>query len=287
MAKKTKDHTIDDIVNAQQYQYTGERISIPLRRNDFYKIWLIESEGRLLFDDKDILIDKPALFFTNPLVPYAYESLSETRSGYWCVFKKEFLNTFEINRNMRASPLFNAANVDVYFLDQEQLATVKALFNMLITQVNSSSAFKEDIIRNYIYLLIYEGLKNKGVSSSDHFIYPANRITNSFLALLEKQFPIQSPEQPLQYRKASDFASRLAVHVNHLNHVVKEVTGHPTTSIIAERIMNEAKALLKHSDWNIADIAYALGFEYPNHFNSYFKKHEGVTPASYRNKPNI
>jgi len=60
------------------------------------------------------------------------------------------------------------------------------------------------------------------------------------------------------------------------------VTGKPTSVHIAERMMAEAKALLQHTDWSIADIAYALGFEYPTYFNNYFKRVTGTTPNSFR-----
>ena len=70
----------------------------------------------------------------------------------------------------------------------------------------------------------------------------------------------------------------LNVHVNYLNRAVKEVTGKPTTTHITERIISEAKALLQHTDWNIADIAYALGFEYPTYFNNFFKRLTGTNP---------
>ena len=70
----------------------------------------------------------------------------------------------------------------------------------------------------------------------------------------------------------------LNVHANHLNRAVKEVTGKPTTTHISERIISEAKALLQHTDWNIAEIAYALGFEYPTYFNNFFKKITGTNP---------
>jgi AraC family transcriptional regulator, transcriptional activator of pobA len=274
-------------VNAQRYEYSGERISIPFSRNDFYKIWFIENKGRLLFNNKNILIDKPALVLTNPLVPYAYDSLSKKRKGYWCVFKKNFLNTLDAKKSMQASPLFNAANVDVFFPNEEQQATIKRLFEMLIAQCSTTFSFRDDMIRNYVHLLIYEGLKIQNSASTLHNLNAATRIATAFQELLESQFPIQSPEQPLLLRKAGEFAAQLSVHVNHLNFAVQDVTGKSTTAHIAERIMNEAKALLRHSNWNIADIAYSLGFDYPNHFNTYFKKHEGITPTNYRTKSTL
>jgi AraC-like DNA-binding protein len=67
----------------------------------------------------------------------------------------------------------------------------------------------------------------------------------------------------LQLKTAQDYANNLNVHVNYLNRAVKEITGKSTTTHITERIVAEAKALLQHTGWNIAEIAYALGFEYP------------------------
>jgi AraC-like DNA-binding protein len=63
---------------------------------------------------------------------------------------------------------------------------------------------------------------------------------------------------------------------------VKEVTGKSTTTHITERIVSEAKALLQHTAWNIADIAYALGFEYATYFNNFFKRLTGTNPKTLR-----
>ena len=95
----------------------------------------------------------------------------------------------------------------------------------------------------------------------------AKRITSDFLEFLERQFPIESVEHPLQLKTAQDFASNLSVHVNHLNSAVRKITGKSTTTYITDRIILEAKALLQHANWSVAEIAYGLGFEYPTYFN--------------------
>lgn len=45
----------------------------------------------------------------------------------------------------------------------------------------------------------------------------------------------------------------------------------------------EAKILLKHSPWNVSEIAYALGFTETTHFNNFFKKHVELSPLKFRN----
>jgi AraC family transcriptional activator of pobA len=110
----------------------------------------------------------------------------------------------------------------------------------------------------------------------------ATRIASLFTELLERQFPIESPGQRVRLRSAESFAGQLAVHVNHLNRALKEVTGKTTTQLIASRLVQEAHALLKHTVWNVAEISYSLGFEEPAHFSNFFRKQTGVAPTAMR-----
>jgi AraC-like DNA-binding protein len=108
------------------------------------------------------------------------------------------------------------------------------------------------------------------------------RVAGLFVELLERQFPITSQGQQLQLRTAKDYADRLAIHVNYLNKVLKENTGKTTTDILSSRIAQEAKILLKQTDWNVSQIAYSLGFEEVAHFSNFFKKQAGLSPLSFR-----
>jgi len=87
----------------------------------------------------------------------------------------------------------------------------------------------------------------------------------------------------MKLRSASDFAGQLNIHVNHLNRAIKETTAKTTSQLIAERILQESKIFLKHSAWNVSEIAYALGFTEPAHFNNFFKKIVQVSPLKFRN----
>jgi AraC family transcriptional activator of pobA len=130
--------------------------------------------------------------------------------------------------------------------------------------------------------LIHYGQKLQPMSALNSTQNASDRISSLFIELLERQFPVDSPQQKLNLRTAKDYADRLAVHVNHLNKVLKEVTGRTTTDIISKRIIVEAKILLKQTDWNIAEIAYTLGFEDPAHFSNFFKKQTALTPVAFR-----
>jgi hypothetical protein len=63
------------------------------------------------------------------------------------------------------------------------------------------------------------------------------RLASLFLDLLERQFPIDSPDEPLELKSASEYADRLSVHVNYLNRTVKESTWKTTSEHISDRIV--------------------------------------------------
>ena len=105
-----------------------------------------------------------------------------------------------------------------------------------------------------------------------------------FMELLERQFPLHQPTETVPFRSAQDFARALHIHPNHLNKSLKEITGKTTTDWIAERLAREAGALLRYSNWDISEIAFALGFEHPSNFTLFFKKSTGESPKAFRQR---
>ncbi|MES2278640.1 MAG: helix-turn-helix domain-containing protein [Bacteroidota bacterium] len=247
-------------------------------RRDFYKMGLVDGRMTIYSGDRVLEIDGTVLFFVNPKVPHTVKRAG-SRSGYACLFTEAFIGRTEVLKN---SPLMQAGDSPVIPLNAEQAVFMKVIFQQMLAVYDGDYPFKGDLIRNCIEVILHEALR---IQPSQHIIpfkNAATRITHLFMDLLERQFPIERSNDPLRLRNAQDFALGLSVHVNYLNRSVKEVTGKPTSVHIAERIAAEAKALLQHTDWSVADIAYALGFEYPTYFNNYFKRVTGVVPKSFR-----
>jgi AraC family transcriptional activator of pobA len=280
----TDSYTVDlDLKGFKVYKIETTVHPLPkYTRRDFYKICMITGKSDINYADRGIVVDGTYLFFGNSHVPYSSELLSPGLSGYACLFTEDFLKSHDRSESLQESPLFKIGGNPVYILTDEQKIFIKGIFERMLAEQDTEYVFKGDLIRSYINLMIHEALK---LQPPDHFYKHNNassRIASLFLNHLEKQFPIDSVDHPLKFKTAQDYASALAVHVNHLNRAVKEVTDKPTTAHIAERIIGEAKALLQHTDWSIAQIAYALGFEYPTHFNNYFKRLTGTTPKAFR-----
>ena len=254
---------------------------ITYARRDFYKIILINGKNRYHYADKSLEIEGPTLIFFNPQVPYTWESLTPDSSGVFCIFSRSFF-TDKIGLGLNDLPMYASGGKPAYMLDEHQEEQVSNIFKKMLEEIKSDYTFKYDLLRNYVTELTHLALKSRPFESLYQHPNAKSRITAIFTELLERQFPIESPAQRFTMRSAKDFASELAVHVNHLNRAIKETTGKTTTVVIAERLVSEAKSLLKHTDWNVSEIGYCLGFEEPAHFNNFFKKQTQFTPLHYR-----
>jgi AraC-like DNA-binding protein len=197
------------------------------------------------------------------------------------VFKNEFFKE-NLRLNLSDLPLFSVGAYPVFNLTDGENMEVRALFEKIIKELNTDYIYKYELVKNYVSELVYLAIKLQ--PSEKVFQHPdaSSRITAVFSELLERQFPIENTSQRFALRSPKVIADKLAVHVNYLNRAIKKTTGRTTTNHIFERLTSEAKALLKYTDWNIAEISYVLGFEDQAHFNNFFKKQAKINPSSFR-----
>jgi len=252
----------------------------PYTRKDFYKISLIIGKNKVHYADKVVGIEDQALFFANPQIPYNWEQIDENQTGFFCIFTDAFFNQFG---NLKEYPLFQPGGNPIVPISLELAESLKVVYLRMFDEINSDYTFKYDVLRNLVFEIIHVALKAQTVTASLYSKSNATiRISSLFLELLERQFPIESISQQVNFRSPSEFADQLNVHVNHLNKALKETTGKTTSQIISERIVQEAMILLKQTTWNINEIAWCLGFEELSHFINFFKKNVQVSPKNYR-----
>lgn len=251
-------------------------------RKEFYKICLTTGKSKIHYSDKTFEQEGTILFFGNPHIPYSWETISTTYIGYTILFSEEFFKNSERSESLQQSSFFKIGGTPVLKITEEQRTFLNTFFQKMIAEQESDYVYKDELIRNYISLIIHESLKLEPSENYEQNKNAASRLSFVFLELLERQFPIETTGTSLALKTAQHYAQHLNVHVNSLNRAVKEITGKSTTAHISERILTEAKALLQHTDWSISEIAYALGFEYPTYFNNFFKKATGTNPKSFR-----
>jgi AraC family transcriptional activator of pobA len=269
-----------NVFRTEEYNHPDRKIA-PYSKKEFFKISLIRGEHIFHYAEKSLRISGTTLMFFNPLVPYQVESVGEQATGYFCVFSPSFFNE-GMRKDLKQMPMFSPGGKPAYILNVDTDRRVSDVYERMLLEINSDYVLKYDLLRGYVAELIHYGLKLN--PAEDLYSHPnaKERTTLAFMELLERQFPIQVRSERLNLRSPAEFAAQLALHVNHLNSAVKHTTGKTTSRLIGERLVAEAKTLLKHTDWNVSEIGYSLGFEDPAHFNNFFKKLTFQSPSAFR-----
>ena len=259
----------------------GKTKPLTYKRRDFYKIMLVVGDINMNYADRVVSVKKQALFFSNPQIPYNCVNLERIKTGFYCIFNQHFFHKFgDLNQYSVFQPVGN----HVFELSDEHAWLVDAIYQKMFDEIKSDYVHKYDVLRNLVFELLHFAMKMQPAAPADkQQINASQRIATLFMELLERQFPIDENHPRVGLRSASDFAQQLNIHVNHLNRAIKAITDKTTTQIISERVLQEAKILLKHSIWNVSEIADALGFMEVTHFNNFFKKNVQTSPLKFRN----
>jgi AraC family transcriptional regulator, transcriptional activator of pobA len=255
----------------------------PFTRRDYYKIaLLLEGEAIVTYSDRTIPVKMGSIIFSNPMIPYAWQPISEKQRYYFCLFTEHFVNNQFKSESPAESSLFKIQGDHVLFPDEPASEKMAGIFEMMLKEAEGNYKYKYDVLRNYVQLLIYEAIKIAPPTNSYTHTTSVDRVTDLFLELLARQFPITDTQDRIRIKTAAGFAAQLSVHVNYLNKSVKTVTGKTTTELIAGQLVKEAKALLKRTNWDVAEIGYCLSFEHASNFNIFFRKMTGETPNHFR-----
>lgn len=271
-----------NVFNIAEYRTRLNAGEMRYDRRSYYKISLIKGKNRVEYADKVIHVEDKALLFASPKIPYNYVSQEDGQSGYFCVYTENFLSKDKSGIIIEKLPLFQPGGYPILKISDEDYKDFEKIFQKMDKELSSDYPYKFDLIRAYVIELLHMGQKLQPVPPEGNGKNAAIRITEMFVELLERQFPINTPAQRLLLKTANDYAEHLAVHANHLNKVLKETTGTTTTAIIRARIFEEAKILLNNTDWSISEISYCLGFEEVAHFSNFFKKYAQLSPLKFR-----
>ncbi|MBC7893731.1 MAG: AraC family transcriptional regulator, partial [Sphingobacteriaceae bacterium] len=177
---------------------------MPYNRRAYYKISLIRGRNQAQYADKVIDIEQNALLFATPRIPYHYLPQDDNQSGHFCIFTADFLVHTKSGVIVDELPLFRPGGYPVFQLSDQQAEELTFIFRKMHQELASTYAYKYDLLRNYVLELVHYGQKLQPATA----LYPTHtasaRVSSLFIELLERQFPIESPQQKLPLRTAKD-----------------------------------------------------------------------------------
>lgn len=110
-------------------------------------------------------------------------------------------------------------------------------------------------------------------------------ILERFETLLSDFFASDKPHE-VGLPSVAYCAGELNLSPNYFGDLIKKETGKSAHEFIQLKLINVAKERIFDTEKSVSEVAYGLGFKYPQHFSRVFKQHVGVTPLEYRNSSN-
>ena len=159
-------------------------------------------------------------------------------------------------------------------LTEEQALEVEVIYKTILREKESAAPHNSQFIAlKLMELMILADRLSADKEVNEGPINSAS-LVKEFSELVEQNF--------LKERNVNFYASKLFVHPNYLNSLVKAHTGFGAKESIQNRVLLEAKYLLHSTSLSIKEVSNEIGFDDPNYFAVFFKRHEKISPASYR-----
>lgn len=147
-------------------------------------------------------------------------------------------------------------------------------FRRMSQEFASLEADATDLLRARLYEMVvllnrwYKARHPKAAGLVRH------AVLERFRAMVERDFR--------RVHRVQDYAARLGVSPGHLNVLCNEHLGRPASTEIHQRVLLEARRLLRYTDKAAFVVAQELGFADPAYFGRFFRREAGVTPRRYR-----
>nr|WP_315242238.1 helix-turn-helix domain-containing protein [uncultured Flavobacterium sp.] len=236
---------------------------------DFYRISI-----KINFMDKSNPDAVPinAVFFNSPELATGWD-VDPTYTGMYVQLSKKIINE---NRFLFKNYL-DYGQHEALYLTQNEVEEISTVFALMIKYYDSEKQ-NFNVLLSYVNVLtsLVEAFYNRQFSTNPK---QYNRIISDFQQRLKEYY-----DKPVsQAANVQYFAEKLGLTSNYLGDIIKHYTQRSAMETIHDFVIKKAKELLeKEAGMNSTEIAYELGFEYPNNFTQFFKKNVGLTPKEYR-----
>jgi AraC family transcriptional regulator, transcriptional activator of pobA len=245
-------------------------------RHDFYQIfWLIRGERLFSIDFDRFPVRAPSLVFVPPGAVHTFGTLEST-SGYMLSFQQDFLeaqgHTIDLFQDC---PAFDPAHfLAVLQVTPPAETRVTHCMEQIFAEFSAKQQGYQTATAALLRLLFVEICRARANHIVPSSFQKYSSLTARFLRKLHSR--------PYQIASASEISRFLGVSRSWLNQLVRKETGRNLTEHLQSRLMLESKRLLAHSDLNISEIAYQLGFEDASYFTRLFRQIVQVRPSEFR-----
>lgn len=205
--------------------------------------------------------------------------------GWALLFHADLIKATSLGRNIHDYSFFSYYLNEALHISEQERQVVLECFRKIGFELSHGidKHSKKLIVSNIELFLNYcVRFYDRQFITRDHV---NTGVTEKFEALLNGYFKSGKP-QKTGIPTVGYFAEQLHLSANYFGDVIKKETGKSPQEYIQLRLIDSAKEKIFDPGKSVSEVAYELGFKYPQHFTRFFKQHVGSTPNEFRGSLN-
>ncbi len=254
---------------------------------DFYTVTIKKDcDCKVKYGQTHYDFDEGIMSFTAPEQLLTLEGdLKPPASGWQLSFHADFLRNYSLGKKIKAYGFFHYAMNEALILSEKEEASVENLFKNIENEYHLPiDNFSQDVIVSQLELLLTYCNRYYNRQFITRKV-PINDLLTKMETLLTDYFnnnTIATEGLP----SVAYLAGQLNMSAKYLSDTLRNLTGQSAQQHIQNRLMEQAKQTLATTNLSVSEIAYQLGFEYPQSFNKLFKKKTNLSPLEFRHSFN-
>lgn len=272
------EHPLVTVINLKDIKPSGKKSLV----FNFYSVWLEKNvESKLRYGQNYFDFDEGSMIFLSPGQVISGGSHESTEYGWGVVFHPDFIRHYPLAKIIKNYGYFSyAVNEALHLSKKEESMIISTMKNISKEYSSRIDNYSQDVIVSQIELLL--NYCNRFYSRQ--FI-TRKSINNDLLSKLEillieyfnSDTLRESGIPTVQY-----ISEQLNLSPNYLSDMLRSLTGQNTQQHIHNKLIEKAKEILTTTNLSVSEIAYELGFEYPQSFSKLFKAKTNLSPVDFR-----
>ena len=269
------DHTPEVIARTTNTSFTGNLYYIAMKDN---------IRGALQYGRKTYDFEEGAMMFLAPHQVYTTPetvAAADGSTGWSILFHPDLIRTSTLGQTIHQYTFFNYEVNEALHLSDGELSSINALVKNIEAEINQNfDQHSQDLININLEALLkyakrfYERQFYTRTNWNKDHVVRFEKYLNDYFA------SNQLMEQGMPNIKQCGQALNMSGH--YLSDLLKAETGKSAKEHIYLHLVEKAKSLLSNTAHSVSEIAYALGFNYPQNFSKLFKSKTGWSPTTYR-----
>ena len=280
------EHPLVSVINFEEITcYTDESMKSIIY--NFYSICIKKGfKGKLKYGQNYYDFDEGIMTFFSPGQVITTDITDEMAlSGWWLVVHPDFIRNYPASKNIKEYGYFSYAVNEALHLSEKEETMITSIMQNIEQEYRSViDGFSQDVIVSHIDLLL--NYCNRFYNRQFITRKSANHdLLINLEALLSDYFNSEKVQE-LGLPTVQYISEKLAISPNYLSDMLRNLTGQSTQQHIHNKLIEKAQEILTTTSLSVSEIAYQLGFEYPQSFSKLFKSKMHVSPLEFRHSFN-